>query len=406
MTYAPNPTVSIGGIDYTAQAIGSLTITRGRRTVYERPNAGYASIELRDVGDLTPLRVGREVTITLDDSAGQPVTVFTGQLSDWTAQTVPTIGQPIVVYSLQAVGPLALLNRRQVLFDGSPAEDDGERVLAAVRGADITWEEVALNLQWQDAQGTWETFGPVDTSLIDPGVFDLAALDPDEGGYNALQVVQEAGFSAEGILFEAPDGRIGYANADRRFANELAGFLQVPASALDVQGLTINQQLAEVTNRVTVEYAEGAVTAEDVFSITEFGVYEGDIRTTLVNQANAQLRADEFIARHSTPRNVLERLPINLLGIDAPLLDALLATNSNDAIEVTGIPNRVGLTRFQGFVEGVMITANQYEAMLELTVSDKALSVGSQRWGQVPDTIAWQDVNATLEWQDATVVTT
>ena len=405
MSWQPNPTVTINGVDYTGQTINRVSINRGRRTVYERPNAGYASIELRDVGDLPSLRVGREVQIAIEDSSGAPVTVFTGLLSDWSSQTVATGVEPVVVYRVQAVGPLALLNRRQVLAGGSPAENDGERVRAAVGGADVTWEEVAFDLAWEDAQGTWETFGPVDLSLIDDGVFDLAALDPTDGGYNALQVAQDAGFSGEGILFEAPDGRIGYANADRRFANEQAGFLEIPASQLDVRGLTLNQQLAEVTNRVFVEYAGGVATAQDPFSLVEFGLYERDIQTTLVNLSNAQARADEFIARHATPGLVLDELPLNLLSVPDALRDSLLVTNTNDAIQVTNIPNRVGLTTFQGFVEGLTLTADTFSADLTLTVSDKSLSVGSVRWGQVPDSITWNDVDAALQWQDATEVT-
>jgi hypothetical protein len=405
VSWRPNPTVTIDGVDYTGQTINRVSVSRGRRTVYERPNAGYASVEFRDVGDLPTLRVGRQLQISIEDSSGTPVTVFTGLLSDWSLQTVATGGEPVVLYRVQAVGPLALLNRRTVLSGGSPAENDGKRVLAAVRGADITWEEVALNLAWEDAVGSWETFGPVDTSLIEDGVFDLVALAASDSGYNALQVAQDAGFSGEGILFESADGRIGYANADRRFANEQAGFLEIPAALLDVRGVTLAQQLADITNRVTVEYATGVVSAEDPFSITEFGVYESSFGTLLVNESNAQARADEFVARHATPGSVLDELPVNLLSVGSALRDALLAVNTNDAIEVSGIPGRVGLTRFQGFVEGLSFSADTFAAELRLTVSDKSLSVGSVRWGQVPDTIAWQDVNVALEWQDAISVT-
>ena len=406
MTYLPNPQITINGQDYTGQTINRVRITRGRRTPYERPNAGYANIELRDIGDLTPLRVGREVAVTLDDTNGNPVTVFTGLLSDWTSQTIATGSEPVVIYRVQAVGPLALLNRRTVLKAGSPAENDGERVLAAVRGADVTWEEVEFGLTWEDAEGTWETFGPVDTSLIENGVFDLAALPPQDTGYNALQVAQDAGFSGEGILFESPDGRIGYANADRRAQNERDGFLTIPAAQLDVAGLTLTQQLAEITNRVTVEYATDVVTAEDPFSIGEFGVYETSFTTLLINQANAQTRADQFIARHAVPVLVLQDLPLNLLSTPDTLTNNLLTTNTNDAIAITNIPDRLGLTRFEGFVEGLTITADTFTTQITLTVSDKSLSVGSERWGQVTDTIAWEDVSATLEWADADPVTT
>jgi hypothetical protein len=403
--WSPDPTVRIDGIEYTQQTVGSVTVTRGRRTVYERPNAGYASIELRDVGDLPQqLTVGSVVEISVVDSTFSEVRIFTGLLSDWQAQTIATGGQPVVAYRLQAVGPLASLNRRRVATNGAPIETDGERVLGAILATGLRWEEAPAGT-WNDQDGDWASFGSPDTSLIDPGLFDLAELDANDAGYNALQVAQDAGFSGEGILFETADGRLGYANADRRAANERAGFLRVLASQLDVRGLRIAQALAEITNRVTVEYAGGAVVRDDPFSLIEYGPYETSLRTELVNLSNATVRAEEFIARHSTPTRVLDELPFNLRGMNPALRDALLGVGPNAAVEVDDIPARLGITQFQGFVEGMTITVDEYAAELVLTVSDKVLSVGSQRWGQVPSNIAWQDVNATLEWQDAREVT-
>jgi hypothetical protein len=409
VTWSPEPRVSVGGVDVTGQAVGLVTVSRGRRTVYERPNAGYASIELRDVGDLGALRVGSDVQVSVADSGNGRVTVFTGSLSDWEAQTVATGGEPVVFYRLQAVGPLARVNRRQVLVGGAPEELDGDRVRRAVElGLAQQWEEVPFSVTWASVGTavTWETWdGEYDSALIDDGVFTLAALGSADGGYNALSVAQDAGFSGEGILFETAGGRVGYADADRRFANEQAGALEVPAGLLDVQGLRVLSQLADISNVVTVEFDGGAVTEQDTASIVEFGRYETDIRTQLANQSNAEVRAEEFLLRHAIPAVNLEELPVNLLSVGDGLRDGLLAAGPNDFVEVTGIPARVGFTSFRGFVEGLTFSVGEFEARLSLLVSDRRLSVGSQRWGQVADTIAWQDVDATLVWQDAREVT-
>jgi hypothetical protein len=102
---------------------------------------------------------------------------------------------------------------------------------------------------------TWATVDPgFDPALIDGGVYGLVALGSADAGYSALQVVQDAGASAKGLLFETADGFVGYADADRRPANAAAGFLDVPFAVLDVGGVSVSSSLADLTNRVSVEY--------------------------------------------------------------------------------------------------------------------------------------------------------
>jgi hypothetical protein len=396
--------VTIGGTDFTGFAIGRVSVSRGRRTVYETPNAGYCSVELRDVGGMPDLTVGSQVRVSVEDSAGSAVPVFAGVLSDWDSATLATGGEPVVVYRVQAVGPLARLNRRQVLAGGRPSEDDGERVLAALGGLSPSWEELGFGVTWDDFEGSWAEAGGFDPALVDPGVYVLAALGSADAGYNALQVAQDAGFSGQGVLYETAAGGIGYADADRRFANEQAGFLQVPSGLLSVEGLRVSQRLADITNRVTVEYDGGAVQSDDPFSISTFGLFESDIRTILVDVGNAQARADDFVARHAVPQDVVEELPVNLLSVGTALRDALLAVEVNDAVEVTDIPARLGFTDFKGFVEGVRVDVDSFRADLILTVSDRSLSVGSLRWGQVGGTVTWDSVGTAVTWADTRVV--
>jgi hypothetical protein len=383
--WRPNPTVEIGGTDYTAQAIDRIRIFRGRRTVYERPNAGYASISLRDIGDMPDVQVGREVVVRIDDIYGIPFTLFTGTLSDWQSDAQPAQNGPVVTYRLQAVGPLATLNRRVIFFDGRAAENDAERVEATLVAA----------------LGT----AGVDPALIDPGVFDLAALGSADAGYSALTVAQDAGFSGEGLLFENPDGLIGYTDADRRLINERAGALNIPFAELSAEGLSVLQQLADITNSVTVTYATGAVSDDDTGSIGLFGLFETELQTQLVNQSNAEARALQFLQRHATPRQILDTLRFNLLSVGDSLRDGLLGLGPSSAVRVSGIPERVGFTEFRGFVEGFEFVVDPFDASVTFVVSDRRLSIGAERWDQVLDTIRWDDVDPALTWDDADEVT-
>ena len=409
MSWQPNPRVTIGATDFTQHAINRVTVNAGRATVYERPNAGYASVELIDVDGIPPFRVGDELKVFIDraqfvwealadswsavgstwETVGvqfQSEVIFTGTVSDFTTDVEPPASRPVITHTIQAVGPLSLLNRRQIYFGGRVQETDGERLLNILTAA----------------LGT----AAVNPDVVEPGVFDLAAVAVSDSGYNALSLAQETAFSGEGVLFETADGFIGYTNADGRLENERTRVLDIPFGELSVRGVRVLQQLADITNVVGVEYASGVVTAEDQDSINEFGRYESEIVTTLVNESNADARARQFLERHAVPSFVLDRLDFNLLGIDDVLRNNILELRPSEAIRVLDVPSRLGFTQFRGFVEGYRLTFDPFAAELTFVVSDRRLSIGAQRWQQVLDTIAWQDVDPTLTWADATEVTT
>lgn len=410
MTWSPNPAVRIGGVDYTSNVYGEITFFRGRRTVYERTNAGYATIQIQEVGGdigvgppTSEFRVGQDVEIDLNvpvwSWSGMASTwsavgstwstvvtatysqepAFYGTLSDWFATVTPIGGVPRVGYTLQVIGPLARLNRTQIFSAGRVEELDGARVLAAVGSA----------VPSQDA------------SLIDPGTLAIAALGSADGGYNALLVSQDAGYSAEGVIYETADGQIAYADADRRRANDAAGYLEIPFSSLSAGGVGFYQTLADLTNRVVIDYDGGAVTDEDQFSIDEYGLYETRIGTQIANGTAAAARADEFISRHSRPQIVFEQVRFNLAGIDDVLRGELAALNVNDAVAITGVPSEIGFLRFEGFVEGVGYNVDQFNIDLTLTISDSALSIPSESWGQIGTAVRWIDVEPTQTWAEA-----
>lgn len=410
MTYKPNPRVTIGTTDFTSHAINRVTVNRGRRTVYERVNSGFANVELIDVDGIPEFRVAEELKVFIDravfiwdglnsswsnigstwETASGPSfvseVIFTGTVSDFRTNITPAAAGPIVTHSIQAVGPLAVLNRRQIYTAGRIAENDGQRIL--------------------DLLTTALGAGEVDADLIDEGVFNLAAVAADDSGYNALTLAQDTGFSGEGELFETSEGLIGYSDANRRVQNERTRVVSIPFGVLAREGVTLIQQLADITNAVTVEFDSGATSDENASSIGQFGRFETALQTTLVDLSDAEKRAFQFLNRHAVPRSMLDELRFNLLSVDDELLNDLLALRASEAIEVTDAPASLGFTLFRGFIEGFRLDASTFEAELTLIVSDRRLSVGALRWEQVDGTIAWQDVDPTLTWDDAFEVTT
>jgi hypothetical protein len=389
-------------VDVSASAVGQVSVRRGRDSVYAQADAGYASVELIDP-DLSMLEVGEGLSVALDDSAGDPVTVFTGLVSDWRLGVRQRFeGDPVTVVSLQAVGPLAKMSRRQGLTGGRPVEDDGERVAAAVsQGLGLAWEETPF-YDW-DAVGTavtWATFDPdVDLTLIDTGSFDLVALPAADGGYGVLSVAQDAAFSGQGILYETAGGLIGYANRDAR-PDSLGSALSVPVAQVAADSLLVSSSLADVANRVFVSWgtASDAEKVDDTWSIIEYGVQSQTFSTQLADETDANVWADDYLLRHASPRVELPSVTINLLSVGTALRDSLLTINTNDPLALTGVPNNVLLDDFLGFVEGVEITADRFRADLNLFISDSTLSVGGTRWGQVSATLAWSSVGSAVIW--------
>jgi len=403
MTFTADPTVTIAGVDYTGDTLDVVTIVRGRDTVYAEPQPGFATVQLIDrTGAGIPVNVGDPVSIDLE--AGR--TVFVGTITDRSAALYDPglVGDPAGIMTITAVGPLMRLNRRLIYTAGRQAEKDAERILDVIDTAlAVPWEEAAGT--WAQQQGTWANYyaQPFDPDLIDPGLFDLAAVPPNEDGYVALQVAQEAAASGAGIVGETADGFITFANADRRTLNRTAGLFEFDPADV-VADLQTSSQLADITNRVIVTFDGGAVEFQDIDSIQRFGLYASEVQTQLVDQANAQARAEDFIETHAVPSVQMSAVTVRVDGLPTADAAAILDLDLNAAVSVP-VPNTLQPTSGQGFIEQVTLTFDPFRVAVSFIVSDFRLSVGGERWGTVDPTLAWQDVSATLEWADARRVT-
>lgn len=405
MTWTPIVTVTIDGTDFTGSTVDTVQLRRGRQNVYTTVQAGVASVTLLDTdGTGNVPTVADPIVITLKDTAGIPVTLFVGEVSDWST-TIYDAGiknSAAAKTKITAVSNLAKLQRRQVFPTGRPVEKDGERVFEILLDG--------LGSKWEDLVGTWNDLGnatwqeldaAIDFNIVDtPGLFDVISLDPQDGGYNAGQTAGDAGLSAGGLLFETADGRIGYADGLRRFTNANAGYMQIPAGVLSSSQVTSSQQIAELANVVTVDYAGGEKTVTDPASIEQFGRLTQKLSTVLENETDAAQRAQAYLEAHSAPAISFESASIRLeQEITDTLRDNLLALEVNDAVEIDELPATLGVTTFAGFVEGVVYTIDPFRANIELQLSSANLSLGPLFWAALPE-VAWQDLPADLQWQN------
>ena len=409
MTWTPQPTITIGADDFTGSTLQTVRITRGRAEVFSEPRASYCIAELIDLdGTGLDFQVLDDFSVSIVDSTGAHVPVFTGTISDWTSSLYDTgfeSGAARSVTTVIAVGPLATLNRRAVAVDGLAAEQDGDRILELVTSAiAVSWEEFPVQ-QWQQvaADVTWDTvdFG-LDADRIDtPGVFDIAALDPQPGGYNALTQSYLTAVSGRGVLFDDAEGFINYHDADRREIAATTGYLDIPQAALNAQ-LQTTQQFADITNRVRVTFDGGSVQVSDAASIVQFGVLANEFETNLANQSNAEAWGIDYIEDHAGPIINLSGVGIRLDGpISDTLRDELLQVDVGSPVNLEQLPSTLGLSQLPAFVEGLEFFIDRETAEIRLNVSDAALSIGSVRWDLVPDTLRWDDVDANLQWEEA-----
>jgi len=388
-------------VNFTGNTINRITIRRGRDSVYVEPSASYASVDLISVGQPLNLSVGSRLKVTLNDSTGTPQTLFSGRVSDVEVQ-VTKATQPVAGYRLTAVGPLAGANRRQVLAAGRAEELDGERALAAIFDALApAWEIQPNDLTWDDSEGSWQdSTGTVAVDEFDSGVFSVSELPPADAGYSALSVAQEAASSGGGVLYENREGRVAYADANRRGLTLEAGdFVEVPADVLDLGGMRASSSLSEVATRVLVDWAGGTVESDVPEAFLSVGVFVRKLSTILANEIDAQTRANQEVQNLSQPVFKTDQFRLLLNNLEPALLDRLVVVEPNDGVDFVGLPEALGFTRLTAFVEGIEWSIDEFTVELGLFASDERLSVGGVWWGRVTDTLEWGDVDAGLEWQ-------
>jgi hypothetical protein len=411
MTWAPLTAVSINGFDYTGDVLEGVRIGRGRSEVYAEPRAGYCYAEIIDLtGDGLGIDVLQDLQVSVRDSIGTYRPLFTGTISDVSAKLYDAgnlSGKPAAIVTVIAVGPLAKLNRRNVYPEGLAASKDGTRIANLI--------ENALALSWEETGGTWSTVGKttstwstldegLDLTLVDqPGVFDIAALDPVDSGYNPQSQAYLTALSGRGVIWDTPDGFIAYADADRREnAAATDSYMPIPPSALEAETLSSASNSADIVNRVSVEFEGGAAIYSDAESILTYGVLAQEFFTNLASEPQALAWALDYLEDHAAPIIKLDSVGIRLDGLtDLELLDELIDIDVNAPVVLENLPATLGVTQLPAFVEGVTWRLNRLTAQIVLTLSDAALSIGSVRWNLVAPNLAWQDVAASLEWQDA-----
>jgi hypothetical protein len=383
--WTPVVTVTIGGTDYTGNTVDTVQLIRGRRTIYDNISASVASITLFDFDGTGIIpTVGANVTITLENSAGTPVTLFVGQVSDFKTSIYDAgiANTPAAQISIQAVSNLAKMLYRTVFrrpfTDAYGPQLDGQRITEVLEQAGfVTWEEAAGN--WEDQTTTWADYGDIfELDVIDPGIFTFEGLPIDDAGYNASSQLTTTAAFALGNVYETRDGKIGYADINRRFNNATAGYLLIDSDVVTANSLQTSASVSDILNVITIQN-EPDETQVDRASVATFGRRQQTINPpflSVFNVLDKVLLAQSILTQRSQPRIEFENVVIRLdQDLDNTLRNNLIEIEVNDAVEIDNLPVTLGLTDFEGFVEGVNFTIDPFRTSLQLFISDKDLSL-------------------------------
>lgn len=397
--------------EYADNTISNISISLGRRDIYEQALVGIANVSLwTDADTALNVNLSDSVEIQIKDTDDVYQTIYTGTISDIQIglDAYGEIGS-VARYNLTAVGPLAILNRYTTGGLGFAKEFDGTRVLNILSDAFLeSWSEVVPTLTWSavSSLATWANWGGTNQILVDnliadidtPGTYELT--DYNSGEANALSLAQEAAQSGRGFLYEAPDGSIHY---DSYTSRASLTPLTLTDDDLLAVGLRQAAQWSEIVNDVTLTYKNNQEKyAEDYTSQQSYGVLSGTRSTQLENGSDAQSQADAFLESRAYPRTYPEELtiPLHSPTVSDATRDALILMHVGSAVYTQDLPAVFGGT-FDGFVEGIKWNLDRYTATMTLICSAISETYPNIVWLQIAPTVTWAGYTpTTTEWQD------
>jgi hypothetical protein len=372
----PTPAVLLGEPALPLECmVMSAAIAHGRDDPTTQPVASAMTLEL--VGILPPeTGIGSRIILEAE-LAGVRYPRFAGSISDLAVEWNPDDGQALA--RIIAVGDIALLGRRLIGAEPWPAELDGARVSRVLTLAGF----------------------PPDPLATDPGVVTVLPRDVDR--QPALEVAQDAAEDGHGIVWQARDGTIAYADMEHRRGGDvraelLACELGAGASwAISLEGLA---------NDATVRYGAANPQAEARAVKAASEVYAASISTRIASLEDAQERANAIIARQGEPAWILGGLELELAlpWFDVTDTAAILALEVHDLMSVTGLPEGGPASSVLVWLEGWSEHIDPGSWSLALFTSDYCRTAAYTRWDDLASSVTWDSVDPGRTWDGSSCV--
>ena len=411
--WTPDWKLTVAGVDYTDIAISDIAHQAGRSDIYQQPNPSYLQVQLVALsGQTLPFEINDSLNLQVKDSSGSYVTLFGGNVTDLTVSVGATGALATVVnYTILAMGTLVKL-AKEIYNDNLSQDEDGNQIYELLSSVLLgSWNDVP-------AASTWATYDPTETWLqavnqglgeIDqPGLYTMSSrsADPDTV-YNIASSIADSAF---GYLYEAPNGDIGYADADHRQTYLAAnGYVDLDAKHALGAGLSTITRSGDIRNDIYINYGNNfnsQVVASSPESIALYGYKAQSIQSAIHSGANAQEVADRYIAQRAFPLPAFQSItfPITNSAIDNSDRDNLLGVFMGQPLNIQNLPTQISNGVFEGYVEGWRWSTRFNELFLTINLSPVAFSQVAMRWNTVPITEQWQTIDPTLTWEYATIV--
>lgn len=378
MPWTISPTVTIDGVSFNSSAVGSISITQGRGSIWETMKAGYSRIQLLNTNNTaTGIDINDPVVIKLKNFAGtSDITVFTG--------TVASIENNVVLYAgtttlagitITAVGNLSKVSRTQSGLVNYPAETDTARITRILGECAVT------------------------ADTIDAATYNLSARTASTN--SALNLLNQYAITATGSIYETADGKVGYANQYRRNTDVLVtGYFDLNPAFIDFNNLKSNLAIGDVVNSMSVEYTGGSTSFDNASSITTYGKIAGTLKTEISNVTDAANLAGLIVGMRSYPQTNLTDIEVRLddPDMDSTTLNKLLAIYFGLPVQIAGVPTPIFPATYYGFVEGWTLSFNAVSAKINLRTSYKTYSYRPTIWSAVNPATQWTGAGATTTW--------
>jgi hypothetical protein len=363
-------------------------------------------------GQTLPFQINDSLSLQVKDSSGTYVNLFGGDVTDVTVEVGATGSLATVVnYTILAMGSLVKL-AKEIYNDNLSQDQDGDQIYELLSSVLLaSWNDVPAATTWAtyNATETWATAGNQGLGEIDqPGLYTMSArsADPDTV-YNIASFIADSAF---GYLYEAPNGDIGYADADHRQTYLIAnGYVDLDAKHALGQGLSTITRSADIRNDIYINYGNNfnnQETATSPQSIALYGYKAENINSAIHSGVDAQEVADRYIAQRAFPLAAFQSItfPITNPQIDNSDRDNLLGVFMGQPLNIQNLPTQISSGEFEGYVEGWRWSTRFNELFLTINLSPVAFSQVAMRWNTVPITETWNTIDPTLTWEYATIV--
>ena len=411
--WTPDWKLTVAGVNYTNIAISDIAHQAGRSDIYTQPNPSYLQVELVALsGQILPFQINDSLSLQVKNSSGSYVTLFGGNITDLTVSVGATGALATVVnYTILAMGSLVKLAKE--IYNGSISlDEDGNQIYDLLSSVLLgSWNDVPAATTWAtyDPTITWANAENQGLGEIDqPGLYTMSArsANPDTI-YNIASFIADSAF---GYLYEAPNGDIGYADADHRQTYLLAnGYVDLDARHALGAGLSTITRSGDIRNDIYINYGNNfnsQATASSTESIVLYGYKAQTIQSAIHAALDAQAVADRYIAQRAFPLAAFQSItfPITNSAIDNSDRDNLLGVFMGQPLNIQNLPTQINNGAFEGYVEGWRWSTRFNELFLTINLSPVAFSQVAMRWNTVPITEVWNTIDPTLTWEYATIV--